>query len=93
VAQAILDVTRFDMSAEQTVAQPRFHHQWLPDALYLEQGGYDINVKQELIRMGHNVREREPYGDLQMILLQSEIGLMSGASDPRGNGAVIGVGY
>lgn len=93
VAEAILNVTRFDMEAEAAVAQPRFHHQWLPDVLYLEQGAYDINVTQELIRMGHNVREREPYGDLQMILLDSEIGLMTGASDPRGNGAAVGVGY
>lgn len=93
VAQAILDVTRFGMAPEKVVAEPRFHHQWLPDLLYLEQGGYDINVKQELIRLGHNVREREPYGDLQMILLQPEVGLMTGGADPRGNGAAVGVGY
>ncbi len=93
VAQAILGVIRFGLDAEEVVAQPRFHHQWKPDLLYLEQGAYDINITQELIRLGHTVREREPYGDLQLILLQSEIGLMSGASDPRGNGVVVGVGY
>jgi len=89
VAQAIIAISRFDLSIEEAVAQPRFHHQWLPDLLYLEQGGYDINVTQDLIRLGHNVRERSPYGDLQIIMVDKS-GLMAGASDPRKRGTADG---
>ena len=89
VAQAILAITRFNLSAEETVRQPRFHHQWLPDKLYFEEGGFSIDVKQTLIKYGHSVEERAPYGDMQILLI-GESGLISGASDTRKYGAVRG---
>jgi gamma-glutamyltranspeptidase/glutathione hydrolase len=36
--QVALNVILFDMDAEKAVAEPRFHHQWMPDVLYLEPG-------------------------------------------------------
>ncbi len=89
VAQAILNFTRFKMSPLETVRQPRAHHQWLPDVLYLERDHFDINVKQTLIRYGHTIEEREPYSDLQLLYIGTD-GLMTGASDPRGRGTVGG---
>ncbi len=89
VAEAILDVSRFGLNIQQAVKQPRFHHQWLPDTLYLEMGGFDINVIQSLITMGYNVKEREPYSDLQMVYI-NETGQKSGASDPRRGGKAVG---
>jgi len=89
VAQAIINFTRFDLSLARTVEQPRFHHQWLPDKIYLERGEFDINIKQELIRYGHNIEECEPYSDLQAIYIDGR-GLMTGASDPRKRGAWVG---
>jgi gamma-glutamyltranspeptidase/glutathione hydrolase len=85
VAEAIIDYTRFDLSPEATVALPRFHDQWIPDVLYLEKGGYDINVRQALIRYGYTVEDRDPYSDLQIVVFGGD-GLMAGASDPRGRG-------
>ena len=89
VAQAIINCTRFGLSLKEAVAEPRFHHQWLPDIVYLEQDGYDINVIQGLLGRGHDVRERTPYGDLQAIFIDDN-GLMAGAADPRGGGSVAG---
>ncbi len=89
VAQTILNVVRFGQPLEQAVAQPRAHHQWLPDVLYLEQGKFDINTIQSLIRYGHVVEERSPFGEVHAIFV-NEAGLMSGASDPRGRGAAGG---
>ena len=89
VAQAILNFSRFNLSAGETVVQPRFHHQWLPDMIHLEAGAFDVGTKQTLIRYGHHIRERSPFGDLQMIYI-GPTGLMTGASDPRGGGAVAG---
>jgi gamma-glutamyltranspeptidase/glutathione hydrolase len=89
VAEAILNVTRFGINLQQAIKQPRFHHQWLPDTLYLEQGGFDINVMQDLISWGHNIKERNKYSELQIIYI-NESGLMTGASDPRRNGKTVG---
>jgi gamma-glutamyltranspeptidase/glutathione hydrolase len=85
VAEVILNFSRFDQPLPRAVAQPRFHHQWLPDVLYLEEGGFDINVTQSLIRFGHNVQEREPMGDVQAIHIDAA-GLMLPVSDPRKRG-------
>ena len=89
VAEAIIDFVRFGMNIEETAAFPRFHHQWLPDLIYLENGGFSMDVKQTLIRYGHTVEERTPYGDLQIIYIDP-LGLMTAASDPRNRGEAIG---
>jgi len=89
VAQAIINITRFDQNLQEAVELPRFHHQWLPDTLYLEVSGFDINVKQDLIARGHLINERSAYSDLQIGYVGAN-GLMSGASDPRKNGKTAG---
>jgi len=89
VAEAIINFSRFGLNLQQIVEQPRFHHQWLPDTLYLETGGFDINVIQDLISRGHIVKERNRYSDLQIIHL-GENKLRSGASDPRNCGVTVG---
>jgi gamma-glutamyltranspeptidase/glutathione hydrolase len=89
VAEAIVGFGRFGLNVQQLVNQPRFHHQWLPDTLYLEIGEFDINVIQDLISRGHMIKERSKYSDLQIIHI-GENGLLSGASDRRRCGAVAG---
>ncbi len=90
VAQAILNFTRFGLSPQETVDHPRFHHQWLPDQIFVEEGAYDISVRQKLIGLGHFVKERPEYSDLQLIYID-EAGLMTAASDRRGIGSVGGI--
>jgi len=38
VLQVILNVVDFHMNIQDAVDWPRFHHQWMPDQLYVEQG-------------------------------------------------------
>ena len=40
VAQTILYVHEFNMSMQEAVNTPRFHHQWLPDEIVFEPGGF-----------------------------------------------------
>ena len=89
VAQAFVNYYRFNLNLKQIVNMPRFHHQWLPDTLYLEEGGFDINIKQDLIAKGHNIKERSQYSEL-MIISINEDGKITGAADPRRNGSVSG---
>ncbi len=90
VAQAIINFARFGLTPLETVNHPRFHHQWLPDILYLEEGSFDINVLQTLIRYGHNIKERTHYSDLQLIYIDDKSELMSPISDPRKRGSSSG---
>ncbi|MDH4157250.1 MAG: gamma-glutamyltransferase [candidate division Zixibacteria bacterium] len=85
VAQALVDYMRFNLNVVEICRQARFHHQWLPEILYLEQGGFDVNTIQDLIRFGHSIEECEPYSDLQIISVDAS-GLMAPASDPRKRG-------
>ncbi|HOP06239.1 MAG TPA: gamma-glutamyltransferase [candidate division Zixibacteria bacterium] len=89
VAQTIINIERFGMSLQEAVDQPRYHHQWLPDIVYLEEGKFSIQTKQGLIGMGHVIKERTPFGDVQAIMIRSD-GLYEGASDPRENGLALG---
>jgi len=89
VSQSILNFTRFNLSLTEILAQPRIHHQWLPDVIELEQNDFDITVKQGLIRMGHTIEEFEPRTEVQAVYV-NDSGLMLGASDPRGRGTAGG---
>jgi gamma-glutamyltranspeptidase/glutathione hydrolase len=89
VTQCFLNFTRFDMSLSQSLAQPRFHHQWLPDIIELEENSFDITVKQGLIKLGHNIAEFEPSSEIQAVYV-NDSGLLSGAADPRQRGAAGG---
>jgi gamma-glutamyltranspeptidase/glutathione hydrolase len=89
VSQALINHTRFGLTLEETVALPRFHHQWLPDQVYLEQGGFSESLRQALTDLGHTIKERTLYGSLQMIRIDSH-GMMAAAADPRRHGKASG---
>jgi gamma-glutamyltranspeptidase/glutathione hydrolase len=85
VAQTLIGLTRFDLSADELCRQPRFHHQWLPDVLYLEEESFSDTLSARLRSFGHSVKQRSHYSDLQIICIDEE-GRMTPASDPRGRG-------
>jgi len=67
--QTLLNVLLFDMPASDAVAQPRVHHQWLPEVLFLEPGyDGDEDLKRALRLRGHGRMERrEAVGAVQLI--------------------------
>ncbi len=87
--QAILNVLLFDMSAEEAVEAPRFHHQWSPDKLYLERGLRGQDVAQGLFGKGHTPKPREQIGVVQLIRKKAD-GYQA-ASDPRKGGVPHGL--
>jgi gamma-glutamyltranspeptidase/glutathione hydrolase len=38
VFQTLVDILEFNMSTEDAVYKPKFHHQWWPDSLEIEKG-------------------------------------------------------
>lgn len=73
-------------SAQQIVAAPRIHHQYQPDVLAYESAALTADEKTELVRRGHELRERETWGNLQVITYDAATRAVSAASDPRGVG-------
>jgi gamma-glutamyltranspeptidase / glutathione hydrolase len=73
-------------SAQEIVAAPRIHHQYQPDVLVYESKALTPEEVAELKRRGHELRERETWGNLQVVTFDAATGAVSAASDPRGVG-------
>ena len=86
ITQVLLAILAFDagMDPQAVVALPRYHHQWLPDAISAEPGALDAATVQALQAMGHTVNAGEPtWGNLQTVQWDKRANTLSGASDPR----------
>jgi gamma-glutamyltranspeptidase/glutathione hydrolase len=75
------------------VAEPRFHHQWLPDELQLEpQPAFPADVVEALRRRGHEVtRAERTWSSAQAIEIDPKTGWHLGGSDPRSDGLAAGL--
>ena len=86
---ALLNHLEFGMDVADAVSAPRFHHQWLPDELLLE-SGTPADVVEALRARGHAVRVVDDLGGgVEAIALDPETGALSGAPDPRRDGAAL----
>lgn len=75
-------------SAKAIVAQPRFHHQYLPDVLEFEPQALTQEEVLQLEAMGHSVKPvARRYGNLQLVLWDRKKNQVTAASDPRGLGS------
>ncbi|MEM6271798.1 MAG: gamma-glutamyltransferase [Bacteroidota bacterium] len=82
VLQCFLDVAEHGMTMQEAVGQLRFHHQWRPDKVFIEEGALAPETIAELEAMGHTVEVRSPIGRVDAILVHPD-GLLEGAADPR----------
>ena len=74
-------------SAEEIVAMPRFHHQYLPDRIEVEPGALSAAVMRGLEKKGHRIeRLARDYGNMQIVIVDRRSGKTEAASDPRGIG-------
>ncbi len=89
VLQIVLNVLVYQMNVSEAVSAPRIHHQWLPDRLMVERGGFEAATLDELRRRGHQIQERESWGNANAIVVTSD-GWLEGAADRRGEGVARG---
>jgi len=90
VLQVLLNVVDFHMNAQDAVDWPRFHHQWMPDVLYVEKGISPDTIA--LLRsMGHDVSQLDPAAGVARVeAILNEGGWLQGATDPHGSGKAEG---
>ncbi len=87
VFQTLLNILEFNMSAEDAVNKPKFHHQWSPDRVDIEKS-FPEEVKKQLEAMGYQVKVREAIGRTEVIQVLGRkiiaIGDKRGDDDARG---------
>ena len=84
---AVLDYVRaptVDLAA--LVGAPRFHHQWWPDRVEMEPGGFPGDWRNSLESKGHHVEvAKRKWGNMQAVFKAKKTGAVQAASDPRGS--------
>ncbi|WP_158882049.1 gamma-glutamyltransferase [Rhodanobacter sp. L36] len=70
-------------SAQQIAAHKRFHHQYMPDEVDVEEGTFDPATSDALTKMGYNLKPRESWGFMNVVTWNRKTNKLDAASDPR----------
>lgn len=88
VAQTLLNYFEHKLPLYQSVAAVRYHHQWFPDELKVDEFGLPDDTMRSLKGMGHNVIRKNVGCFIQAVAWEGEV--LHGVSDPRGEGMSYG---
>lgn len=84
VFQTILNVIEFNMTAQESVSSPRFHHQWKPEYIDAEADAIKSDTRENLIKDGYKFNKRGAIGRVENIVVLPNGKLQTGA-DHRGD--------
>ena len=88
VFQTIVNLVDFNMSLEDAINNPKFHHQWLPDEVSIEKT-FSQSTKEALEKMGYLLKARGSIGRTEGVLI-GPTGKRITVADKRGDDAVAG---
>jgi len=83
VYQTLINIIDFGLSTEDAVYKPKFHHQWLPDKIFVEKN-FPQQTIDSLKKMGYTIIEREAIGRTEVIKVLPD-GKFEVVADNRGN--------
>jgi gamma-glutamyltranspeptidase / glutathione hydrolase len=66
VFQSIINIIDYGLSPEDAVNKPKFHHQWQPDVIYVE-NDFPSNTIDSLKTMGYTIVKRAQIGRTELI--------------------------
>ena len=89
VMQTILNYLVYDLPLYKSVAALRFHHQWMPDKVFVEPPGFSPELTEELTKRGHTLEIKDLGCKVNAISWAN--GPLIGVIDPRGQGKAVGL--
>jgi len=89
VANILMGVVDYGMNIQEAVNAPRFHHQWLPDQIFVEPGLSPDTLKL-LQNIGHKIEKQGYWSDGECVAIDPRTNERLGASDARNNGKAVG---
>ncbi len=90
VFQTFINVAEYGLSLKDAVHNPRFHHQWLPDNIFIEEDAISQQARESLEKMGHQIKTRGNIGRVEAILIHPD-GKIEGVADKRGDDSAAGL--
>jgi len=87
VLETLTGIIDFGLAPQQAVAAARFHHQWQPDILYL-QNGFRQDTETALRKMGYEVRSTDSIARVEVIVGRDNT--LQGGTESRAHGKVSG---
>lgn len=88
VLQTIVNIIDFGMNTADAVNRPKFHHQWLPDIVDIE-NGFLKNTADSLQQMGYTLKPRGAYSRTEVIKVLPNK-KFEAVADNRGDDAAAG---
>ena len=82
VFQSIVNMVDYNLSPADAVNKPKFHHQWLPDEVYVEKS-FDADVIKQLEEMGYKIVTRGAIGRTELIEIKNK--KITAVADKRGD--------
>jgi gamma-glutamyltranspeptidase/glutathione hydrolase len=89
VFQVVLNLIEYKMDLEQAVNKSRFHHQWTPDILFLEQNQNDESIVNKLNKIGYKIERPNFLGCVGAVQIRED-GSLLGVGDKRGDDCAAG---
>ncbi len=86
---SVINWMRLGMEAQAAINAPRFHHQWLPDQIFIEED-FPEGTQKALEARGFALKRRGHIGLVNAIGIDAKTGERLGAADPRDKGAAVG---
>jgi len=86
---SVINWMRLGMDAQAAINAPRFHHQWLPDQIFMEED-FPESTRKALEARGFAVKLRGHIGLVNAIGIDAKSGDRLGAADPRDKGSAVG---
>jgi gamma-glutamyltranspeptidase/glutathione hydrolase len=88
IIQTLINLIDFKLGPMEANNSPKFHHQWLPDAVAVEKD-FPQALQDRLIAMGYTLRLLDSIGRTELIVIDAN-GTIQAVADIRGEDSVAG---